>query len=250
MKVTSEEGIVKAWRWAIVLVAATATRALADDDDKKLQAALAAFDTRGILKPVLPVSKPDVIVWGLSCDLGRDAVRVTELQAQLTALKSKLLAALSEISVAAPLRAHIEQNFPSVPQGTRSACYWTAMTDSRAALNVQRDAERFVSDVVRKGGKAIDVVKFSTAPSSALFEYWPYALPDASHVVPVPTNSQKKHVYRGLYGYKVTKDGYVTIEDKTLDLMDGDSITISCELKEKPETDAGTAETALPCEVQ
>jgi hypothetical protein len=126
----------------------------------------------------------------------------------------------------APLRAYVEAGFPD-PEKELKILHLrgTNLATEKSTQDVFEKILQILTRLKQLESLMIEL-RLAVTPGEALIELWPAALPEqktpakAGDLVPL---------YRGLYQYRVVKNGYKVIES-TLDLVDRDGSTLECRL--------------------
>lgn len=142
------------------------------------------------------------------------------------------------------LKAYIIDEFPLQVAVSRNDCAMGEVVMADEVLRSKRNADDFIAGLSSKASYAI-VLDIGSEPNGAKFSFSPKYSNDWTEV---GTDVKNEKTWRGKYKYKVEKTGYLPIKGERT-LMDGERITVSCELtKETPTTaEADAVVVVVPC---
>jgi hypothetical protein len=155
-----------------------------------------------------------------------------QVQATAESAKKELLDQLGSEDLAA-LRAYVEAEFPDTEKDLR-------VLNLRGETLATRESTAQVSEKIsglltrlKKLDPLVIRLKLAVTPGEALVELWPAALP--SRKTPFKAGDVVS-LYRGLYEYRVVKNGYKAVESR-VDFVEQNGSALECKLYELQDPD-------------
>lgn len=172
---------------------------------------------------------------------GQEFVEASAVRDALLASKFALVDQLA-MDEYAGLRAYAERFYPTEPP--LDTVHWgpnrVPVTSTEDATYAFAGANAFLGRLAEAGSRAMDL-RVTSAPAQAAFRI---EAEGGGSVRATATDDDLKNLYRGLYTYTVTRNGYKTVK-APLNLIDEDGRVLVCRLVKA--TDAADA---TPCRLQ